>query len=177
MVHYSDVRRLKSPVTDNLFDRVFWLKQKQMKALHCQWPMDSSQRVTDSESHHGLVARYPITLSWCHAASRPCIPMRIPCFLAIRNSMMTSSNGNIFRVTGHLCGEFTGYRPVTRSFDVFFDLHLNKRLSKQWWGWWFETPSHPLWQWHPHDNDCYAMIMIYCLATMNPNEKRLTSIS
>ena len=53
--------------------------------------------------------------------------------------MMTSSNGNIFRVTGHLCGEFTGefptQRPVTRSFDVFFDLRLNKRLNKQWWGW------------------------------------------
>ena len=32
-------------------------------------------------------------------------------------------------------------RPVTRSFDVFFDLRLNKRLSKQSWGWWFETPS------------------------------------
>ena len=29
-------------------------------------------------------------------------------------------------------------------FDVFFDLRLNKRLSKQWWGWWFETPSRPL---------------------------------
>ena len=28
-----------------------------------------------------------------------------------------------------------------RGFDVFFDLHLNKRLSKQPWGWWFETPS------------------------------------
>ena len=47
---------------------------------------------------------------------------------------MASSNGNIFRVTGHLCGEFTGpgefptQRPVTRSFDVFFDLRLNKRL-------------------------------------------------
>ena len=59
--------------------------------------------------------------------------------------MMTSSNGNIFRVTGPLCGEFTGpgefptQRPVTRSFDVFFDLRLNKRLSKQPWGWWFET--------------------------------------
>ena len=25
-------------------------------------------------------------------------------------TMMTSSNGNIFRVTGHLCGEFTGHR-------------------------------------------------------------------
>ena len=66
--------------------------------------------------------------------------------------MMTSSNGNIFRVTGHLCGEFTGsgefpaQRPVTRSFDVFFDLHPNKRLSKQWWGWWFETPSCPFWR-------------------------------
>ena len=51
--------------------------------------------------------------------------------------MMTSSNGNIFRVTGHLCGKFTGpgefptQRPVTRSFDVCFDLRLNKRLSKQ----------------------------------------------
>ena len=36
--------------------------------------------------------------------------------------------------------------PVTRSFDVFFDLCLNKRLSKQSWGWWFETPSCPLWR-------------------------------
>ena len=66
--------------------------------------------------------------------------------------MMTSSNGNIFRVTGPLCGEFTGpgefptQRPVTRSFDVFFDLPLNKRLSKQPWGWWFETPSWSLWR-------------------------------
>ena len=38
---------------------------------------------------------------------------------------MTSSNGNIFRVTGLKCGEFIGpgefptQRPVTRSFDVF----------------------------------------------------------
>ena len=42
--------------------------------------------------------------------------------------------------------EFPAQRPVTRSFDVFFDLRLNERLSKQWWGWWFETPSHPLWR-------------------------------
>ena len=66
--------------------------------------------------------------------------------------MMTSSNGNIFRVTGPMCGEFTGpgefpaQRPVTRSFDVFFDLHLNERLSKQPWGWWFETLSFSLWR-------------------------------
>ena len=42
-------------------------------------------------------------------------------------------------------GEFPAQTPVTRSFDVFFDLHLNKRLSKQLWGWWFETQSCPLW--------------------------------
>ena len=42
-------------------------------------------------------------------------------------------------------GEFPAQRPVTRSFDVFFDLRPNKRLSKQCWGWWFETPSRPLW--------------------------------
>ena len=43
-------------------------------------------------------------------------------------------------------GEFPAQRPVTRSFDVFFHLRLNKRLSKQSWGWWFETPSRPLWR-------------------------------
>ena len=47
-------------------------------------------------------------------------------------------------------GEFTAQRPVTRNFDVFFYLRPNKRLSKQWWGWWFETPSRPLWR---HCND------------------------
>ena len=65
---------------------------------------------------------------------------------------MTSSNGNIFRVTDPVCGEFTGpgefrtQRPVTRSFDIFFDLRVNKPLSKQPWGWWFETPSWSLWR-------------------------------
>ena len=32
-------------------------------------------------------------------------------------------------------GEFPTQKPVTRSFGVFFDLRLNKRLSEQWWGW------------------------------------------
>ena len=57
-----------------------------------------------------------------------------------------------FRVTDPLCGEFTGpgafpiQRPVTRSFDIFFDLRLSERLSKQSSGWWFETPPRPLWR-------------------------------
>ena len=41
-------------------------------------------------------------------------------------------------------GEFPVQRPMT--FDVFFDLSLNKGLRKQWWGWWFETPPRPLWR-------------------------------
>ena len=40
--------------------------------------------------------------------------------------------------------EFPKQRPVMRSLDGIFDLHLNKQLSKQWWGWWFETLC-PLW--------------------------------
>ena len=66
---------------------------------------------------------------------------------------MTSSNGNVFRVIGPLCGEFIGHRwiPLTKAsgaelwFFLFcFYLRLNKRLSKQLWGWWFETPLSPL---------------------------------
>ena len=43
-------------------------------------------------------------------------------------------------------GEFPTQRPVTRSFDVYFDLRPNKQLSKQSLGWWFETLSPPLWR-------------------------------
>ena len=43
-------------------------------------------------------------------------------------------------------GEFPAQILVRRSFDVFFDLRPNKRLSKQSWGWWFETLSYSLWR-------------------------------
>ena len=39
---------------------------------------------------------------------------------------------------------------VTRRFDVFLDLCPNKQLSKQSWGWWFETPPGSLWR---HSNE------------------------
>ena len=51
-------------------------------------------------------------------------------------------------------GEFPSQRPVTRSFDVFFDLRLNKRLSKPSRHQWFETPLHPLWR-HCNDRPMY----------------------
>ena len=76
-----------------------------------------------------------------------------------RIPIMTSSNGNIFRVTGPLCEDFTGVRGIHRSpvnspqkgqwrGTLMFSLicALNKRLSKHLWGWWFETPSRSLWR-------------------------------
>ena len=70
--------------------------------------------------------------------------------------MMTSSNGNIFRVNGPLCssvtGEFLSQRPVMRSIYVFVDLSLNKRLSKQ-----FE--SNDLIRHHAH-YDVIVMILL-----------------
>ena len=96
-------------------------------------------------------------------------------------SMMTSSNGKIFCVIGSLCGEFTGpdefptQRPVTRSFDVFFDLRLNKRLSKHPWGWWFETPSWSLWRhrnatllyWHWSSTIAPVLVNQHCGIRLN----------
>ena len=65
---------------------------------------------------------------------------------------MTSSNEKNFRVTG-LCGGnppvtggFPSQRPVTQSFDVFFDVHLNKQLNKPSRCWWFATPWRSLWR-------------------------------
>ena len=57
-------------------------------------------------------------------------------------------------------GEFPAQKPVTRRFDVFFDLRLNKQLSKQSWGWQFETPSRSPWRHgngdaHTAEIECY----------------------
>ena len=52
--------------------------------------------------------------------------------LCAGNSMVTS--------------QFPTQRPVMQSFDVFFDLRLNKCLSKQSRDWWFEMPSRSLWR-------------------------------
>ena len=75
---------------------------------------------------------------------------------------MTSSNENIFRVTGHFCGEFTGPRwiPHTKASDAEFD----KQLSKQSWDWWLETLSRPLWRHHNEDTITYIVAITYIIA-------------
>ena len=52
-------------------------------------------------------------------------------------------------------GEFPAQRPVTWSFDVFFDLRMNKGLSK---GWWFEMQLCPFWC------HCNVIIRFGCLS-------------
>ena len=75
------------------------------------------------------------------------VPMRFHPYAWWRHQMETFS-GLLDLCSGNspVSGEFPSQRPVMRSFDAFFDLHQNKRLSKQSWGWWFETPSRPLWR-------------------------------
>ena len=91
---------------------------------------------------------------------------------------MTSSIGTIFRINGPLCREFTGHRwiplqrPVTRSFDVAFNLSLNKRLSKQSWDWWFETPSHSLWR----DRDGFARLFLSISRFLEENYQLTNSL-
>ena len=57
--------------------------------------------------------------------------------------------------------EFPTQRPVTRRFDVYFDLRPNKRLSKQSWGWWFETQSRPLWRPRNANDQVSMLICMY----------------
>ena len=100
----------------------------------------------------------------------------------ILSLMMTSSNGNLFRVTGHLCGEFTGHWwiPHTKAsdaelwcFDVFFDRRLNEWLSKQSWGWWFEMPSCPFWRPSNATGVCKSIIFHWLCFEINSSIDRI----
>ena len=97
------------------------------------------------------------------------------------SQMMMSPNGNILCITGPLCREFTGDRWIPRTVQLVkgeigakvnfphkgqwrgslmssLICALNKWLSKQWWGWWFETPSCSLWR---HCNVVRIPIKLY----------------
>ena len=90
-------------------------------------------------------------------------------YLKMSSAMMTSSNEKISALLA-LCarnssvtGELPWQRPVTRSFDIIFDLRVNKRLSKQLRGWWFETPLRPSWR------NCNGMVpRPWCIQIMRP---------
>ena len=77
-------------------------------------------------------------------------------------------------------GEFSAQRPVTQSFDVFFDLRLKKRLSKQSWGWWFEALSRPLWRhrngiWYFGHECIHSPMICTSGAVTSENNERIAS--
>ena len=102
------------------------------------------------------------------------------------DSMMMISNGNIFRVTGLLCGEFTSHRwiPLTKASDAelwyFFYLRLNQQLSKQWKRKWFHSRAseHIKYEYHlcnkvAHLSCCVACAKLWpdCMITRNYSKK------
>ena len=73
--------------------------------------------------------------------------------VCIHNVKWSVLSLNIFCVTGLLCGEFAGHRWIRLTKAqwrgaMMFSLicTLDKRLSKQSWDWWFETPQRSLWR-------------------------------
>ena len=77
---------------------------------------------------------------WLHLIIKRCLTQDIH-QMETFSALLAFSMGN-----SPVTGESPAQRPVTRSFDVFFDLRLDWQLSKQWIRWWFETPSRPLWR-------------------------------
>ena len=95
--------------------------------------------------HHGSFLFYHRSVSWRlkHLASLNLYV--VPMWTWWRHQMETFS-ALLALCAGNspVTDEFPLQRPLTRSFDVFFDLRLSKRLSKHSWDWWFETLSRPL---------------------------------
>ena len=162
------------------FRIVISLKKHFNKHMSCQ-SLETPRRSCDVIAMRCLFQQYLISRKWVWHKRYGHLLMtnKLSGILHVgyKLSMMTSSNGNILRVTGHLCGEFTGprwipaQRPVTRRFDIFFDLRLNKRLSKQSRGWWFETLPSPLWL---HSN---AFIMHHSSSPYLPNHNPIPLIN
>ena len=84
-------------------------------------------------------------LAWVRTGRHEDLPLGMQTWwrhqMEIFSALLALSVGN-----SPVTGEFPSQRPVTRSFDVFLDLRLNKRLNKQSCGWWFETPSCSSWR-------------------------------
>ena len=101
-------------------------------ALGKKWPAKSTSQACSS---HDTAVVFYVTLC---------------CMCSWRPHQMETFSGLLALCVGNspVTGEFPSQRPEMRSFDVFFDLCLNKRLSKQSWGWWFETQPRSLWHHH-----------------------------
>ena len=106
--------------------------------------------------HETMVCGVCLSIFKCHAYN--VYNQMVISYIAIPNFLLATTMAahddvikkKHFRVTGPLCGEFIGHWwiPLTRASDAVLWCFLwsAKRLSKQSWGWWFETPSRSLWR-------------------------------
>ena len=139
------------------------------KVCICIWILacwNLSPGVVHDKFERGFITRWRHCMEMQRTIFTPCIS----CYWKVWSHllfMMTSPNWNIFRVTDPLRGQ----RPVTQSFDAFFDLRLNKRLSKQSRRWWFETPSRSLWR---HCNVLFNLGLPLILKTFNITATTIT---
>ena len=127
-----------------------------VRGIH-RWPVKSPHKRPVTRK---MVPFDDVIICHCHPSSQTKVGLvcQIKCWPLIRLSKREihlawwRHQMEIFSALLAICvgnspdtGEFPAQRPVTRSFDDFFDLRLNKRLSKQSIRRWVETPLHLLW--------------------------------
>ena len=107
------------------------------ESVSTPWPYHDSERIFFYQWSHSHWAIWKIDIT-------------APIYVSTGHvTMMTPSNGNVFRVTDLLWIHWSpvrSQRPMTGSFDVFLELRRNKWLSKQSRRRWFGTPSRLLWR-------------------------------
>ena len=103
----------------------------------------------------------PDIYPWCPCIKTRCLFLLIPHMLIHTwwHHQMETFFALLALCVGNspVTGEFPTQRPVTRSFGVFFDMSLNKRLSKQSRRRWFKTSSRSLWR---HCNDKVSIVIL-----------------
>ena len=147
-IHLKTQRTLSRPQCVNQWS---FVKICATFSHYCAWLWPSIATCLDICRHSNGKRQVPYmyqsefeSLSWICAPREKCRHSDISWW---RHQMQTFSALLAFCAgNSPVTDEFPSQRPMTRSFDVFFDLRMNKSLGKQSWGWWFETPFRSLWR-------------------------------
>ena len=107
------------------------------------------------------ICPWRIDAIYCHSLELPWWRHQVQTF----STLLALCAGN-----SPVTGEFPEQRPVTRCFDVFFDLRLKTQLSKQWRRRRFETPARSLWR---HNNSFTGIRAIRFLQSQWSNPKTM----
>ena len=115
-IHHSPSKRtILCPFNDFTVVRPDQLLRKQSSACVLRCYHVHMTTVTHIHRNTAQAIVY-ISLEYFRLCRKPCVGSRTcDMIIAERIHMMTSSNGNIFRVTCHLCWEFTGHRWISHT--------------------------------------------------------------